>query len=368
MSLSQHSVSALLGATELTVTGGRVTIDESWSPYIQARLTLIDVDATTYEDLDPRVTPNPAVTITLESTFGAWNAFSRDDTEFTAELQVRARTRDSRTGEVTITLESDEARAQDYKQLDPAGGIDFFPAPWDLLVNDLLDSIGKTLTSYPDDLDAYSPGWYWETGQSLWDAPEAALQQAGLRLYADEAGDWHLVHNPVNDEAVITLSPDPGDNITELESEITLNGSDAYADAVVVVYRWTDNLGVSQVEMDVAQEPSWSNALTIEYDNVQYPGSGAAARILARQLLLGQTKPVTAISNYDVRPGKWVAIQDTDGWAAGRCVSVVWDLENRTMRVETREITDMPETSWLLDPAGVAWQDIPVGIDWTEDL
>jgi hypothetical protein len=266
------------------------------------------------------------------------------------------------TGATEISLESAEALLQDLVQLD--GGLPFGPGPWPLLLGEfgLLGFIGSDLTSYPPELDTSSAEWLWLDGQAGWDGPEAALQLAGLRLYADEGSDWYLVGNPHNRDDLIRLSA-----ISDLSTEIVLDTPEdsAFHDAVVVIYMWTDDDGFSYRVSDVAHAPVWSKALTVTYNDTPYPGPGAAAKILARQLELGLSKTVTVSSDYSARPGMWVAIRDTH---AGRIRSVLFDLATGQMTIQTRAVVPLAASSWLLDTPGVSWADIPAGTDWTEDL
>jgi hypothetical protein len=50
----------------------------------------------------------------------------------------------------------------------------------------------------------------------------------------------------------------------------------------------------------------------------------------------------------------------------GFVASVSWTFPDDTMQISTRGIIEVPATSWIYATVGRRWQDIAVGIDWTE--
>lgn len=90
---------------------GRITLDASASPHVQATLRLGKVDASLLELLDTRQNPIPRVTIDVAATFPTGSQSRSFD------LNVRGWARDQETGEPVLSLASDEALLEDGKAL-----------------------------------------------------------------------------------------------------------------------------------------------------------------------------------------------------------------------------------------------------------
>lgn len=368
MTRAQYTVTASIDIggtpTDLPVQSGTVAMDETWSPYIQASLVCVTDDPTIRAALDPRTSPAPVVTLSLGQTFGTWNAFTRSDSQLVAELVVRSSEAEDGTSIVALALASDEARAQDYGSTEPAP-LWMNQANWTDAVDLLLAEIGSALEpgspAGPDD----QLNFYWMPGQTIWDSLEPILQQAGLRLYADEQRKWYLVESPVDGTDVALLASLPGnDRITSSKTTYSVEG-DSWADSVVVEYVWPNpGTGNDEYFWDIANSTPYSKTLTLEY-RIPYPGSGAAAKILARQLSLGQSKDVEAASNFDLRPGDVVGIFTAGAWTSGKCASVEWAFPDNTMTVRTRDLIDASSRAWILADLGTSWLDVSAGIAWT---
>jgi hypothetical protein len=116
-----HSITAvakLASDYTLDVKSGTVTLDDSWEPYIQATLICYAPPSATLEQIDPRLTLRVVVTVTQKWGDGTvnWNSFGyRAPVTRTFNLSLRERAIDKNTGELTLTLGSDEALLQNYK-------------------------------------------------------------------------------------------------------------------------------------------------------------------------------------------------------------------------------------------------------------
>lgn len=366
MSISDHTrtITVTVGGSPVTlpVLRGEVTADEEWSPYVQGSVELAQVASNVWAALDPKQNPVPRVTVDLEQSFGTWNAFTRADTSLSTELVVRSRRR-RRTGEVTLTLESDEALAQDYRSLEPMplwlNQTDYVDA-----IDQVLTFIGASIGSAPPDTTVDGGlNFFLEPGQTLWDAIEPILQHAGLRLFVWD-GVWTLVPHPQNVDGQIILGHDPFDNVLDATDEDVLDATDedGYFDAVIIGYSYDDT-----IVYDIAQVTSPTKVLALQYD-IPYPGGGAAKRVLNRRLQRGEGRNVTAVANYDVRPGMALAILTGDSWSMGRVAAVTWSLRERSMTIRARAVTEAAPTvyAWLLAPPGKAWTDIALGVKWTD--
>ena len=116
---SQHTLAAVAHLTADYTLGdvaGEITMDDAWSPYVQARITCSRPPAVTLEQIDPR--NNVRVTLTTTQAWGDgvtnWNAFGyRAPVSRSFDLVVRSREIDLNTGELVLELASDEAMLQD---------------------------------------------------------------------------------------------------------------------------------------------------------------------------------------------------------------------------------------------------------------
>lgn len=205
-----------------------------------------------------------------------------------------------------------------------------------------------------------------DPGESLYAFLEPLLTAAGLRLFCDENRLWRLVNVAYVDTSWPLVTVAAGYNAITGTDIIDRDDDESWAEGVIVKYTWRDSTGLEHVGYDIAG--SGSKALLVEYDR-PHPGPGAAAYILSRMTGKGRVQDVEALVNMSVRPSQETAITlpDTDV-QVGQVQAVSWDFTQATMRLKSRGLTDAPTTSWALDTPGVAWQDLAVGIDWTEDI
>lgn len=103
--------SITIGATThvLDVRDGRATLDEGWSPYAQADLTVAMPDQTVFDALDPRSEPRPRVKVTATRVNVTFNVTQTR----TFDLVIVDRKLDHNEATVALTLASDEALLQD---------------------------------------------------------------------------------------------------------------------------------------------------------------------------------------------------------------------------------------------------------------
>lgn len=202
----------------------------------------------------------------------------------------------------------------------------------------------------------------WNPGTSAWDFLAPLLSQAGFRLFCDELRAWRLI-----DPATYVL---PG--LKPLTSAISTAATDTisredpqlFATGVVVRYSWTDDAGIDRVRYDSAGTPN--KVVVIDYAR-PYPGSGAAAAILARRDGTGRMQEVTALLDLTFSPNQSAAITLPDVIEQqGRIGSVTFDLgDAATMTVGTLGLIDIPSGSWLDTDPDEAWTD-PPAISWNQ--
>ena len=200
-----------------------------------------------------------------------------------------------------------------------------------------------------------------EPGTFFWDWLAPMLTASDLRLFCDEARDWHLV--PASNYTLPgVVSVAAGFNAIAADDQVSLRGD--YCDSVVCIYRWTDADGASQQRYDVAG--AGGRTKVIDYDQA-YPGPGAAQGILDRAQGRGRAQTLTALLNLNATPG--MALTSTlPGWPSqsGSLAAVTfrWAAEgdSDTMTVRSRGLIDTSPNAWIL--ATGEWDDRPNTTKW----
>lgn len=351
MTASRHSYTLTVPAADdakLIVTGGRVTLDESWAPYIQATLVCAIPSAAVRAALDPRQNPAPRVILTMAQWF-------LDDTParaFTADLGVRSTL--TVDGELTLTLASDEALAQDAAIVEDLGAT--ITPTLAFRVDRFLAFIDAALTpssdaALLDTLQRLAPG------MEIWGTLEPFVQQSGLRLYCDEDRVWRLVPGDATSTNLLRLGDDsvvvgPIDDTIDRDADV-------WADGVVIIYRWKDSAGDQQEAFDaetIVYPPT--KVKVMEYA-APYPGAGAADHVLTRAQARGHQLDTRAVNNYLARPGQQFVTPIEDGTLqGGHIVSVVWSIDDDRMTITPRDLQTVNADAWIPQPTGT-WADAP---------
>jgi hypothetical protein len=369
--------------TVLDVVGGDLTFDESWSPYVQGRIvvpvpdaaslaaldvrerarvrvrmarrfsttfTLADIDdlvnPTEVADYDPWVTGHD-VAYLGEQLSTPYNASGFAGTVVRrANLAVLDASTDWAAGQTTVELASDEALAQltSHTTQGVRHPTEFLGFPDTLTaVQEALRFIGAHAETVDDDAvypltdDAAS----WEPGVSIWDYADPLVQQAGLRLWADEHRHWRLfppMIDPTGPDRVV--GPEDVVRIDDV-----LSARQGWAEAVIVTYRWADPAtGESLVQWDIATAVPYPYALRhVQYNDRAYPGPGAAAALLARARARGHQVVVTAALDPAVSPGDTLIATDPAATEFTGPVSAVrFDLAAAEMTITSRDIIADP--------------------------
>lgn len=374
--------------TPLSLMDGTVTLDESWSPYVQASLTVPLQDAELLARLDPRT--HPRLRVTATQTFGTslplsaltgatladlsdryagqtvlgvstdlgagYNAEGvRSSTASTWELGIRSRIIDQLAGVVHLFATSDEGLLMDYAPAAVAVTAPTMRAAAAMV----LARIGALLEPGTHDGLLDGDATIWSPGVTGWDFLRPLLDATTLRLYCDEERRWHLVPplRPSDQAFYVSAAA-----VTQVEDQVSRD--DGWFDAVTVIYRWSDSSGLPRVQYDVAAPPGYSKMMTIEYER-QWQGNGAAAALLARARGRGQISQVETVSNYDVRPGALLRVSLPDALPQTGVVSrVEWRLSSDDMSVRSRDLAETPPRSWLAQPFELTWEGLPAGTSW----
>lgn len=377
MTYSRHTATVELltsGSIPVPVLSGTLTMDEGWSPYVQADVTAVlapgavavdprsaDVravltltveygDSDTLADLTVRY-PGTLADVTraltgktlAELTRGSYVPFVagayRETVVRRFNLGVREIERDLSAREMTLRLASDEALVQDDALIEGK--------PYAMNVQSLRQAVNTVLarkgwaltTDETDDYRLEAASTTWDPGQSGWDFLEPLVQPSGLRLWCDEARVWHLSRSETAERA--DLSVVEGVNMTEARDKISRD--DDWYSAVLITYEWTEQVGderVDRIRYDAARLPGPTRVMALNY-RTAYPGPGAAAAVLARARTRGRALPVTAISDYSATPGNTVRLKAPQT-AAQRAIlaSVRFDLFEHEMQITSRDLQE----------------------------
>jgi hypothetical protein len=396
MTVSRHDITASILGNDIPVIDATITLDENWSPYVQATLTTPIPDDEIIDLLDPRT--NPHVNLLVKKSYGQSDKVYRitNDyvgkklSDFTAEwagkvlqdfsnfyyiaynpfglkapeeraftLAVREININYVRSELSITLSSDEGLLLDYARV--ANTIYTSPSTSVRAITEyVLSFIGASLQSGTADFTIPAGSAVWEPGQTAYDYLEPLVQAGALRLFCDEKRDWYLVPDNYDVPGSVNLSYT--ETLTDAGTTISRESIEWY-DAVVIKYEYVDPAGATIVEYDSAGAPG-TKVLTLTY-NSKFPGAGAAARVLQRAEGRGRVNSISAVNDYTVTPGISCSLTmpnaDTQ---IGNVSAVTWELPGDTMAITTRGLLEVPSTAWIFTPSGVAWEDILPGVSW----
>jgi len=398
VSVSAHTYTASLGSRALSVTGGTISLDDSRSPHVEATLTIPfpgawstmlwddptvggfdeepfgvgpfgavnpvrqwDLDEAALSAMDPR---KPArVVFTADVTTETYSHVRRFD------LALRTRKADHEAGTVTLGLASDEALLEDWSPMADDKRPFARRASMRSIVNYVLGKVipGASLAAGSSDhsfsgTDSDVEAFTWKAGQSAMDFLRPLVQAGGLRLVCDELRGWTLRSANYTTGGAITITQ--GENAIA-GSESISRDDDAWFDAAVTRYRWTDRNGQQQERYDsYALRTAYRRVRTFEKDT-PYPGPGFSAYAVRRAQGRGREGVASAVADWRAHAEMPVVINlDGSPTQSGRIARVEFDLDRDEMTVTARTI-DTPPTAWLFLPAGEKWSDSPVGASWT---
>ncbi|KMM45613.1 hypothetical protein CWIS_09745 [Cellulomonas sp. A375-1] len=382
----------------LDVVDASITLDESWSPYAQATLVCKTPEPSVLAQIDPRDgvrvfarltqafgegSPLSEYTARLGGSAAAWTAAYGNKTLLAASQDfgigynaggVRGSTRrsfnlslvtrdvDLEAGTMTLTAMSDEIVAQG---VDSGEVVPVAPAGTSLVdtINFALRRLNATLVETVADVTDLTPdALAWSPGVSVWEYLAPLVLAGERRLWCDELGAWRLGYVQAPGAGELRAAPILTAGTDRLDTE-------AWFDAVLVEYRWTDGSGVEQTRYERAGETLARRVYKVIRDGRPWPRSGAARALLRYVASQGRSLRLEAVSDYHAGPRQsFTFTLPDDVVVTGVVASVTWSLPTDRMTVTTRDLLEAPEHSWLADTPGVSWDDVPAGIDWTEDV
>lgn len=206
----------------------------------------------------------------------------------------------------------------------------------------------------------------WRAGDSGMAFLEPLLKTAGLRLVCDERQRWWL--RAADYRAPGVQNYRHAVNIEEATERLSRE-DDAWFDAAVYLYIWTDAEGIEQRRTDsfsLVELPT--KVLRVELRDTPYPGPGRAEAIVRRAQGRGRTLTVSAIPTWTEATDQPLAILlEGTPIQTGISASVTFDLGTDTVSVSSRTV-DTPAGAWILIPAGQRWIDSPPGASWTGEV
>lgn len=369
-----------LGSETVSVSDCAITLDRTWSPYVQGTATLggiYDVDpdqlvrfrvrmeqwfatGKTAAEIAAELAPSTASSIRT----GAWagrtagaiadsyqtrlNPEPYDPTFFSADLLVRGVELDLAERVTRLTLASEDARLYDAA-LVATSPISFAAGSIRAIVESVLSLLGVALAPGDADGELEEPPIL-SPGQTYRAFLTPLLQIGKLRLYADELRVWRLVDVDAELPGGIQLST----SRDVFGARPTIDRESGGYDSVVIEYRWTTAEGETFTTWDVAGPPRPRKTLTISYPDTPYPGAGAAANVLSRMERRRRMVPVEAASNYDARPTMEGRLTSSAlAQLAGKIARVTFAHPARTMSVDLFDLESLSPTAVRAIPPGI---------------
>ncbi|MDO5876499.1 hypothetical protein FV140_14635 [Paenarthrobacter ureafaciens] len=334
---------------DLDVLQATVTLDESWSPRIQASLSCeVPADKAQLAALDPRKRVRVKVYAGYQ-----WNSVS-EDVQLLADLHLRNRDIKRPDNTLELRLASDEALAQDYKRQ----SWDTQPPTTNLLdfvtyhanIASIPETIQPVLTDFVTSFGASSlTGVVQEPGKDSWSLLADAQDRAGCRIYVDGNRRWHIERLPKLGVTALNLTIGVDGIITE--SSATLSRED-FKNAVTIKYAWRDGAGNDQVIYGNCFVNSGEFATSAIGFNVYYlersvPATQAQADAAAKTVLTsvgrrGNSYSITALNAFWLTPGSTVTATLPEGDQRKMLVSSVsFNYPSGEMSLKLRQPEDL---------------------------
>lgn len=208
---------------------------------------------------------------------------------------------------------------------------DAYTYAWDKDVN------ASASTRTPTSVERLPESLLWRAGVSGMAFLEPLLKAAGLRLVCDEQRRWTL--RAADFRAAGNQSYRYAVNIETADEKLSRE-DDAWYDAAVYVYTWTDSSGIEQTRTDAfALTTPPTKVLRVELRDTVYPGPGRAENIVRRAQGRGRTVTVSAIPTWDERTDQYLSILlEGTPIQTGLASTVRYDLADATVTVSARTV------------------------------
>jgi hypothetical protein len=183
----------------------------------------------------------------------------------------------------------------------------------------------------------------WQPGQSAHDFIDGILEFNDLRIYCRSSGGQTWQIDPTGtsyDSGAGMINLDYRDGITTAGRGLSNgSGKNAYADAVLITYRWKNSAGVDQLAFDrYPNSGTYRKSLVFKRDR-PFPGNGAAQGIYNRSRKRGGDFTARRVSRYDISTG-WDSTLTLPGETSPRPTSiksVSWSFPSAEMDIRLEE-------------------------------
>ena len=277
--------------------------------------------------------------------FGSWNRINYASQTRDFDLYITERTYNEVDKEMELRATSNESKLI-FDTIVAASSYD--PSSTDIatIAQLVLDRHGDTISGTPaTGTVSEAEATIWQPGHRAWDYLDTILSPEGLRLWSDEQGNWYLTERQSTTPGQLRVSPT---NLMVTHTDSMTYDPSVWYDAVVIEYRWVDDLGENHIAYDVAGATVPRAAYVERLDDTVYPGPGKAQGMLDRIQSRGRVIDVNAVSRYNATPGQAVTIEPPTGFAqTGFVVSVTFRLPDAEMEITSRNLTENPVVSWL---------------------
>lgn len=322
--LSNARIAARTGGFAMAVdpVSFQVTMDSTWSPYVQGTLTLAALTSAQVHSIDPRSSGDLRFMTTLRETH-------EDGTVRTADFDLGLRDLDSdwNTGLHVLSVASDEAQAQDYGYL---AAQTHAQATASQIAADAVSWMWTSLIVQGQGLSdpviaAADAGT--DVGTTTWDWVSGLAEAAGARFWVDERGiilwtpsTWANAPGPYAvgaDDGIITVREQLG------------RSNPLWANSAVVVYS-----GNSPAQYSTDTAGVLPRKTLVVNRNRRKPGSGNAATQIRRNAQYrGGTLNIDALLDIRCRPNQTWNLTWADQLRGATSQSVSFSLPAGTMSV-----------------------------------
>lgn len=322
----------------LLVKTAALTLDSSWSPYVQGTIVCVQPSSAVVAQLDPRT--GLVVKFTLRQVVDGVT------TDQAWQLLVRARSVDWLTGELTLTVSSFDALWTEYADGATLNGVGS-AATLDTILNwSLVNSYypGRTYMTLTtaQNISFSTADQVWSAGQTAWDYSQSLIDAAGAWARIDEAGNqWLTMANQAYD-AFTSVGPDTSTHYLNDSAQITalvdrIDRDDQWwANYVVMTFNGNTTAGTGAAQIASASGVGsgfgqFRKTLGVQRPT-KLPSAGTpAASLLTRAQRRGLTLAVTALADITARPCQTWSVAYGDATHAGPVQSVNLQLPDGLM-------------------------------------
>lgn len=297
-----------------------ITTDESWTPSIQAEIT---VPGTAALGIDPTATVPWVCNVNATMSDLGLRILG-------TQLHIRKVTRDRTSGQVILSASSEEAAVMTRAYL--SSSTQLGPSSWAGVregIQDLLQQAGVAafnidLSAMPLALSpALASGVVIQPGDPWWPVILDLPRRVGYRLYVDNQAKWRVAPltaptTPLAGDPIATYAK----NVVDWSEGVSrdVEGPGEWGDATACVYTWTDSAGAAHRIIGTASAtglPSQpSKVVRVDTQGVvvtQAQANAAATQLLTRVYARHRTYRITLAGVQPYQPGFTYSVVTPEG-------------------------------------------------------